>query len=336
MNASDTPLLSNRALPIGGRSLHFPCFFPSVSSVKTNLAPADYIRVLRALQTPYFLVSAYDVQISPIKGRKISRRIVKEVRETGSLILLDGGGYESFWRTDTSWSKETFYRIVKALEPPIAFSFDLHIKADEPKRAAESISRWMAEHQRMTTTTSFIPLIHASAKVLPAICREVAARLRPIMIAIPERELGDGIIARMATVSRIRRALDKSQPKTPLHVLGTGNPRSLLLLTIAGADCYDGLEWCQTVVDRRTALLYHFQQLELLKCRCKFCLDKNLTYTQKVLAHNLLFYAEWTAQLQRSHSARYWFEEAVRFMGSDFVKHAYKASGLTAKSKAQA
>jgi hypothetical protein len=36
-----------------------------------------------------------------------------------------------------------------------------------------------------------------------------------------------------------------------------GNPWSIAVLTAAGADSFDGLEWCRVTVDRRTAQLHH-------------------------------------------------------------------------------
>src|SRR5262245_24320556 len=46
---------------MGGRALPLPAFFPSVSSVKTNHAPCEYIELLAATHSAQFLVSAYDI-----------------------------------------------------------------------------------------------------------------------------------------------------------------------------------------------------------------------------------------------------------------------------------
>jgi hypothetical protein len=42
-----------------------PCFFPSVSSVKTNLMPVDYVELLDAAGHPLFLASAFDIAHCP-------------------------------------------------------------------------------------------------------------------------------------------------------------------------------------------------------------------------------------------------------------------------------
>jgi len=258
--------------------------------------------------------------------------MVRDAAVLGSIILMDSGGYESYWRHDRSWNRRMYFDILKSTAPQLAFSFDYnHDKGRGLRQSVTQIGKSIDAHNRVAGRTTIIPLIHAPADLLPALCQEIAIHLQPIMIAVAERDLGSGIVDRMMTVARIRRALEKSSSIIPLHVLGTGNPRSMLLLTMAGADCFDGLEWCQTVVDRSTALLYHFQQLDLLKCRCKFCLDKTLGYTQKALAHNLLFYAEWTAHLQQSNgNATGWLEEAEQLLGSEILRHTLKKSGIAA------
>ena len=93
----------------------------------------------------------------------------------------------------------------------------------------------------------------------------VAEQLFPVLLAVPERALGDGIIARTLSVRRLRQALDKLGFYCPLHLLGTGNPLSIAVYAMAGADSFDGLEWCQTVVDHQTGKLFHFQQWDLFK-----------------------------------------------------------------------
>ena len=52
-------------LYIAGTVLQLPCFFPSVSSVRTNLNPVDYVELLDLSGHPHFLVSAYDLSHCP-------------------------------------------------------------------------------------------------------------------------------------------------------------------------------------------------------------------------------------------------------------------------------
>jgi queuine/archaeosine tRNA-ribosyltransferase len=73
---------------------------------------------------------------------------------------------------------------------------------------------------------------------------KVAEQLCPVLLAVPERALGEGIATRIRSVRQIRKALNELDFYCPLHLLGTGNPVSIIAYTIAGADSFDGLEWC--------------------------------------------------------------------------------------------
>ncbi|WP_182212931.1 hypothetical protein [Stenotrophomonas acidaminiphila] len=63
----------------------------------------------------------------------------------------------------------------------------------------------------------------------------------------------------------LRKALDDNGRYVGLHLLGTGNPISIALYAWAGADSFDGLEWCQTVVDHDTGLLFHLSQSDFFR-----------------------------------------------------------------------
>ena len=128
----------------------------------------------------------------------------------------------------------------------------------------------------------------------------VVDRLNPIIVVIPERELGEGIVNRAETVYKIRQVLNKKGIYYPLHLLGTGNPLSILIYGICGADSFDGLEWCQTTVNYETGVLHHFQQREFFGKQSIFCNMRSLSYSQTTLAHNLNFYNEWMEQLQQA------------------------------------
>ena len=128
------------------------------------------------------------------------------------------------------------------------------------------------------------------------------------MLAIPERELGDGLRDRVKTVRNIRKALNVLGKYHPLHLLGTGNPLSMIALAAAGADSFDGLEWCRTVADYPTGYLFHFQQFECFSQafsdRVKDPSVKHLIanpdapYAMRTLSYNVDFFKDWTRTMQ--------------------------------------
>ena len=117
---------------------------------------------------------------------------------------------------------------------------------------------------------------------------------------MPERELGEGIVERTQTVRKIREALNTLRTYYPLHLLGTGNPISIITYALAGADSFDGLEWCQTTVDHETGRLLHFQQWDLIRYQTRWGESTPLSYIQSVLMHNLGFYKKFMVTLSEA------------------------------------
>jgi queuine/archaeosine tRNA-ribosyltransferase len=92
-----------------------------------------------------------------------------------------------------------------------------------------------------------------------------------------------------------------------IHLLGTGNPITLAILAAAGADVFDGLEWCRTAIDHDTARLHHPQHFDFFMDHCKFSEFENVrTFTSdttrdfrlRLLVHNLDFFHRWMTDLR--------------------------------------
>jgi hypothetical protein len=101
--------------------------------------------------------------------------------------------------------------------------------------------------------------------------------------------------------------------------LGTGNPISLAVFSIEGADSFDGLEWCQTVVDHESGLLFHLSQADFFIGQTAWS-DADIPFRIKVLAHNLEFYRDWMSRLQRANTK----ELRVEFCKFNFPDRIYK------------
>lgn len=286
-------------LPAGGQTLRLPVYFPSISSVKTGLSPFEYFKILIALKQPNFLVSAYDVDNAFQKKDFITA--LKENHLTqGSLILMDSGNYESFWIRDNTWNIESLNKILKENVCDLAFCFDNQFPPKDINQNSIEIIGSTKNSQAISSSTTIIPIVHCNKNDLTETVIKLYEKINFLMVAIPERILGDGLLERMKTIVSLRKELNKLNDYTYIHLLGTGNPHSLLLLSLAGADSFDGLEWCQTTVDSKSGVLHHFQQRELIKDDCNFCNDPELDYMLKTLGHNLIFYNEWMKKIQDS------------------------------------
>ena len=286
----------NMELYVAQTSLPLPCFFPSVSSVKTNLSPVDYVEILDLADYPLFLVSAYDLAHCTADQRLRMDKALAQSKERGSAILMDSGNYESFWRDHKEWKLENFHKVAEASDYYLCFCYDNQHPPNDSESIAEDVVASVLRDQECSLGT-VIPIVHGTAASLPDAVRMVAAQLYPILLAVPERELGDGIVERTRTVRRIREALNTLDMYCPLHLLGTGNPLSMIAYALAGADSFDGLEWCQATVDHNTGRLLHFQQWDLIRHQTEWGGLHPFPYIQSVLMHNLEFYRGFMVRL---------------------------------------
>ncbi|MEQ4487951.1 MAG: ATP-binding protein [Dehalococcoides mccartyi] len=295
------PIFPVTSIPVGGKSLHLPCFFPSISSVKTNLKMPGYLEILDSVDYPLFLFSAYDYFHSGVKDLKKADRILDKTLKDGKAIIMDSGTFESFWLHDKKWNNQKYWSCLSRNKYNFAFHYDKreqNLAGNNVQKIANEIEGGVLRDQEKADQGTVLPIVHACTDLLPEAALLVVKRLSPVMVAIPERELGEGLLNRAITLFNIRCRLNETGHYFPIHLLGTGNPLSILIYVLCGADSFDGLEWCQTTVQPDTGLLYHFHQRELLGCQCKFCSTKSVPYIQTTLAHNLLFYKTWMEQIQ--------------------------------------
>lgn len=286
-----------RYLPVRGKSLQTPVFFPSISSVKTNLSPVDYFNILKALGQPQFLISAFDVDSSPQRDEFIEALKTNRT-EDGAIILMDSGNYESYWLRDTTWDIGRFNQILELEVCDLAFCYDYQNPPGRIEENVRCIDESRRASQQIVNGTPVIPIVHSNREDLIQVILELYERTKFSIVSIPERILGPGILERVKTVTKLRKELNRFDDYLFIHLLGTGNPYSLLLFSLAGADSFDGLEWCQTTVNSDTALLYHFQQRDLIEDECVFCKDTDLDYSLKTLGHNLTFYSAWMKNIR--------------------------------------
>ena len=293
------PVVRPRELTIGARSLPLPAYFPSISSVKTALWPQEYLQLLSSLGAlnGQFLVSAFD--LADINQPQLAQQALASARQAGIVTLMDSGNYESFWKNaQANWKQADFHKMLADFPCDLAFGFD---KQQPPANADDHVAlvaeRWQAD-QAAAGSCQIIPIIHASANELPALCAAVATKTGVTILAVPERRLGDGILERARAVKAVRTALNEIGRYLVLHLLGTGNPISIALYSAMGADSFDGLEWCQTVVDHESGLLYHLSQADFFAGQTAWGDDDKLSFQARTLAHNLEFFSDWMRRLR--------------------------------------
>lgn len=312
------PRLLSRAtsLSIGNKTIPLPVFFRSISSHETALLPSAALQALRLTAAEAILASAYDIYYQSSKEQKNFLKTLVQCSKAGSLVLLDSGNYEASRKSDSRWRASHLHRILGTNAFDLAFSFD---ELDPGARAASAINAVLSAARRDATKTTkpVMPIIHAPRSKrgiilrdqIPRIVKDVARNLRPALVAIPERELGAGVVARAQMVHAIRRELDDLGFYQPLHLLGTGNPISIAIFAAVGADSFDGLEWCRVCADAQTGRLFHFHQADFFTWQSllsqsplvqEAMQNPGIEYSGKAIFHNLDFFDTWMRDL-RTH-----------------------------------
>lgn len=305
-----------QSLIFGDRKVDVPTFFRSVSSHETTLRPSAAVQALKLVNCDAVLVSAYDMIHEDEERRNRIISDLNALQLAGAVVLLDSGNYEASHKQDTSWTSHTFHEALKITPHDVAFCFD----DLNPPFDVEAVCRRVldsATTDASKTKKPILPIVHAPRKpsgefafdLIPDVIKRVCKETRPIMVAIPERELGHGILARASMVHNIRQELNTLGFYQPLHLLGTGNPLSIAIFAAVGADSFDGLEWCRTVANSETGALYHFQQYDFFAWQSEIygsplvrdaVKSDKIEYAGKVVFHNLEFFSTWMAEVSEN------------------------------------
>lgn len=290
-------------IALGDARLPIPAFFPSISTVKTALRPTQYLATLHSLRdmNRHFLVSAFDLGRSG-EGDELAQWLAA-AQGAGVTVLMDSGNYESYWRDEqAAWRQPDFHDVLRRFSCTFAFGFDeQNPPADADAHVQLVVERWRWD-QSAAGARVIVPIVHGAAETLPSLCSRIAHLTQVPMIAVAERRLGDGVFERASSVVALREALDSTGRYVGLHLLGTGNPISLALYAWAGADSFDGLEWCQTVVDHDTGLLFHLSQADFFRQQTAWG-EEAISFQARTLAHNLTFYTDWMQRLRQAAHA---------------------------------
>ena len=326
-----------RPLSIFDGRLKLPSLFMSVSSHETQLAPEDAVSLTRIFGARAVLISAYDWAPGRVTDKR--REALSALRERGTLVLMDSGNYEASRRDDKDWKPDDYAKVLAIVPHDLACTFDVLPAPTDPGQHFEALRAGVARDAAFTSAP-IVPIVHSplletggyNIQHLPQLLRDLAEDLQPLLLAVPERELGNGLIERVRAMQGLRQALNALPFYQPVHLLGTGNPWSIAALAAAGADSFDGLEWCRVVVDRDAHRLNHFQHYDLFAAQpavspitVAAAADRSLPFAARAALHNLDYYDELTDQLQ-SYAAKDGLETLVTGLLGGLLKK--KAPGL--------
>jgi hypothetical protein len=290
-----------RRLLIRDRAIDLPAYLPAISSLRSQLLWTTYLDWLVSANVPAFLISAYDVAALPKQERAQVFERVRTARANGVVVFLDSGGYESSWLR-AKWPYDRFTATVAELDVDVLLTFDepgLPV-VDTYQKALLDLTR----DARLPGDAVVVPILHGSAEQLVDAVPRIAS-LGPPMIAVPERELGSGIDERIGNVIRIRRAISDAGQDSPLHLLGTGDPRAILAYSYAGADSFDATEWSQMAVDHTTSEMLPSPRYDWVRSQSVFG-DEPVDYHAQLMGHNLTFYDDWITRVRSAVATGDW------------------------------
>jgi TIR domain len=316
---SDWASQSEPVLTLSSRkTLHFPCFVHSVSSHETFLRPEVAARTLGLLSTDAALVSAYDVARD--KTRQLAYN-AERIAVSTTVLFLDSGNYEASRKADVSWSESRFQRMLPRVHADLIFSFDsVDAPSNERLLVRNTVAAWARLSERTDATA--IPVLHLPrskagtfrTESASTLASDIVQRTGARILAIPERELGDGVISRAKGVWALRKALNALPgPRRLIHLLGTGNPLSFAIFAAVGADSFDGLEWCRTVADEETMFLFHTQQFDFFQYQTARSADPivrasagdhAISYNVRIALHNLGVLTNWGRTIRTATADR--------------------------------
>lgn len=308
---------------INRKTLITPTYFPAVSSYGVKYSFGNLVNLLTAYSYPRLLISTYDLHFLTTEEREQLLPEISEYWKKGGFVFLDSGVYESFWKADPEWTYESYKTSISQIDFDFYSSFDVLPRPENgvekfEKKTFESV---LASHS-LSNEHGFVPILHGSNPDQLVFLLSRFVGMHPHLcdiVAVPERDCGKDIVERARTIMKIRRVLDKDNCGRILHILGCGNPISLVLFSYYGANMFDSLDWIKGVVDRKRLALTDFSQLELIDCDCSICVGKQRGYIEKALLHNLLFYQDFMLQIQSLIRKDQIFDFVCKYVRKDIL-----------------
>lgn len=283
------------------QTLVTPAYFPALSSIATGARVVDLMELVAQAGYPRILISAYDLAKATSAERTRLKAAIQDHHEKGNLTFLDSGVFESYWKRDGDWSYDDFAAATGIIAPDIFTTYDGAVHRGGPA----STKGYSAAHVTASRTTTngalCLAIVHGDSPdaLVKAVSNLVKEGLTPDGVAIPERYCGPNIYARIQTVARIRRTLADVPERPMLHVLGCGHPQAMAAYVLAGADCFDSLDWMQVGLDPLTRSYTDLAMIGAIQCKCAVCSRVAIDNPQRNLLHNLRYYQDLGHDLQR-------------------------------------
>jgi len=204
------------------------------------------------------LVSAFDIHHNLIADAAAFTSGFRDSPYTAPrLLIIDSGWYEKgvgpasgqwYHEVDDAqpFSREEYEDLLDALDANVnalIVTWDDDAESSYVDQIAAG-QRFFADRPRFGSVMLLKPegrrLHHDFARLSQA----DAARMRPFdVVGVTEKDLGNRILTRLATLADLRARLDDASIPAPIHVFGGLDPLYTPLYYVAGGEIFDGLSW---------------------------------------------------------------------------------------------
>jgi queuine/archaeosine tRNA-ribosyltransferase len=249
------------------------------------------------------LVSAYDLHYAGTRKPAEMRARVNQYSDSGGLLMVDSGGYESSWRNDKRWTFDLYQETITEPKADFFFGFDAvpgKSKNEDIRKFRIALKDTIAS-RRARGSGEFVPILHGSSPKQLLSFLSYFIKNHPDLtdvVAITERDCGRGIFEKVKTIYSVKKLLNEGNDNAVLHLLGCGSPSSLALYSYFGVDMFDSLDWLKFALDERDWVGRDFSYLDVLNCECVACRGSKRNYVERTLLHNLGFYQEFMSRIQ--------------------------------------
>ena len=218
---------------------------------------SQYLQVFAPTLTETFLVSGYDIHhelLERSKSLTSPQHFPGSVWDSPKVLFVDSGLYEyrvgadsdepvQEMRLPQDWTEADFCTFAGRLPPkaPIALvNWDHHGPYAEQIATAQT---FFADHPGFLKVCLLKPEREGGFHHVAHLSAEASRLVAFDVIGVTEKELGDSILERMATVARLHDLLLREEVEAPIHIFGALDPLYTPLYYAAGAEIFDGLSW---------------------------------------------------------------------------------------------
>ena len=255
-------LAKRRSLKLGNVEVErTPLLVPSFSSKGFKDAQKIITTTEEVIDGP-ILISAYDIY----------HKHIKPPFEFPSLIFIDSGGYEATKDMELSdfgerehkpqkWSLKMHEVVIHNWTSSVPNVFISYDHPNERCAVVDQIDRANSiplDRSNVIREILLKPETQGQAllKIDNAI-EHIEALADFDIIGVTEKEVGNSILNRMENIAKLRRALDKINKDTLIHVFGSLDTLTTPLYYLAGADIFDGLTWLRFAYHKGYTMYKH-------------------------------------------------------------------------------